>query len=802
MGSAIADISSRPIAASAAFVSPPRPHRPAVWIACCLAAGILPYRFLPIWAGGYAAAAMIFALLSVLLLPLKTTARILLCTAIAFTGLALAQFQRWYVPVDSAIGLVTEEPTLVRARVRIADLPTYHAPEAHRPASLSCTADLLSLYHAGQWHQHTGQLVLHIQPAMPDLSPGQTLETLGMLARIAGPDNPGQYNWQEHFARNNIALRFNVTGDGLAKPIGPPSTNWLWPVRIAVRNALISGFDTDHQLDAALLRTLLLGDNSDLLEQTWADFRASGTAHHLSISGMHIAALSGLVYLLCRLTMRHPRTAVLIAVSFALFYGLLTRPSPPIWRSVFLCIAVGASLVLRRNTDPIQCLFVAVLVMLAWKPLDLFNPGFQLSFGTVAGLMLFSRPVANWFWSFEHEHDRMARIIRPPTGLSAVRHWMISSAIAALSAGLVAYAISMPLIAWHFQQINPWAIPGSILLAPLVTFALFAGLAKIILSLLIPPASTFLAAPAAVASHALRSTVAALAHLPDSQFAIPPLAPWVLLCCTVLLLAPVLPKLCTWRHSRWLPALAVFLVLLTPLLAQLGRALNHDDLRATLLSVGNGGCAIIELPAGRTIMVDCGATMRPDLYEQTIAPFLLSRGLTHIDQVFITHGDNDHTSALPDVKSHFTPKVFTQLHAGQSISSDVDILAPPATGNLIGNDASSVFRFHFAGRTILFTGDIQESGIQSLLTSRQSLQADILIAPHHGSSEQPTSELITRVNPQWIICSSSPRLSHKQHLFDQITQDRASKLLRTGKSGAVTITIAHDGTIHVIPFHP
>jgi len=801
VGTATATIQIAQVAASAAPTPTVRPHRPAIWIAACLATGILAFRLLPIWASGYASIAIVLALLSLLLLTLRTMARIVLCTAIAFTGVALAQFQRWYVPLDSAVTLVSEDPTLVRARIRIADLPTFHAPDQQRPASMSCTADLLALHYSDQWQPHSGRLLLHIQPAIADLSPGQTLETIGMLSRIAGPDNPGQYNWQEHFARDNIALRLNVTGQGLAKPIGTPSANWLWPIRIAIRNALTRGFDAEHQLDAALLRTLLLGDNSDLLEETWADFRASGTAHHLSISGMHIAALSGLVLLLCRLTRRHPQTAVLIAISFALFYGLLTRPSPPIWRSVFLCMAVGASLILRRNTDPLQCLFVAVLVMLAWKPLDLFNPGFQLSFGTVAGLMLFSRPVATWFWSFEHEHDRMARIIRPPTGLAAVRHWLISGSITALSAGLVAYAISMPLIAWHFQQINPWAIPGSILLAPLVTFALFAGLAKITLSLLIPSASALFAPAAAAASHALRAAVAALAHMPGSEFPIPPLMPWVLLCCAILLLAPVLPRLRTWRHTRWLPLFAVLLVLVTPLLAQFARTSNRDELRATILSVGNGSCTIVEFPAGRTIMVDCGAIMRPTLYQQTIAPFLLSRGLTHLDQVFITHNDTDHVSALPEVESRFSPQVLNQLHAGQSISSDVDILAPQPATTLRGNDASAVFRFRFGGRTMLFTGDIQESGIRSLLATGQSLQSDILIAPHHGSSEQPTADLIARVNPQWIICSSSPRLSHKQRRFDQITQSWPEPVLRTGKTGALTIIITRNGTIRVTPFH-
>lgn len=768
-----------------------RPNRPAVWITFSLAAGILAYPALPAWPSGYAALAAILAIASLLFTRIATLARCILCTALALTGASLAQLHRWYTPTDSAALLVSDTPTLVRARVRILDLPTLHAPEHYRPASLTCTATLSALYYDDTWHPHSGKLLLRIQPAPADLTPEATLETIGMLSRIVPPDNPGQYNWQEHFARNGIALRLNVTQEGLTHTIDTAGPGLLWTLRIAVRNALVRGFTSDQQLDAALLRTLLLGDNSDLLEGTWADFRTSGTAHHLSISGLHIATLSLLVYGLCRLFLLHPRTAVLIAVAFAFSYALLTRPSPPVWRSVFLCIAVGASLVFRRNTDPLQCLFVAGLAMLLWNPLDLFNPGFQLSFGTVAGLMLFSNPVNAWFWSFEHEHDRMARLIRPPTGLALVRHWIISWILRAISAGLVAYAISMPLIAWHFQQINPWAIVGSIALEFIVAAALFAGLAKIILTLLIPPAAPFLATLAAFTSQLLRTTVSALAQLPGAELPIPPIAPWLLLLCAALLLAPILPRLRTWKPAPVLPAIAVLLIALSPFLGRLTSA--RHDFRATILSVGNGSCTIIEFPDGRNIMVDCGAMMRPTLYDSTIAPFLLSRGITHIDQLFITHNDHDHTSAVPDLETRFAPQVFRDLQPGHPLSPDLQILAPSPFARLVGNDASTVLHLNFAGRSILFTGDIEDKGIRSLVDSHQSLAADILIAPHHGSAEKSTADLLQQVNPQYIICSSSPQLSRKQRLFDQSAQGRS--LIRTGASGAVTITIAPNGTI-------
>src|SRR4029450_1006098 len=71
-------------------------------------------------------------------------------------------------------------------------------------------------------------------------------------------------------------------------------------------------------------------------------------------------------------------------------------PSPPVVRSVLLCVAFGVGIAGRRSVDAAQLLALSVLAMLVYPPLDLYNAGFQLSFGTVLGLILFTEPVLNF----------------------------------------------------------------------------------------------------------------------------------------------------------------------------------------------------------------------------------------------------------------------------------------------------------------------------------------------------------------------------------------------------------------------
>ena len=80
----------------------------------------------------------------------------------------------------------------------------------------------------------------------------------------------------------------------------------------------------------------------------------TGTSHHLAISGMHIAVLGGVIYFLCRLLKRPPRFSTWLAISFVALYGYVALPSPPVIRSVLLCLIFAFGMLSRRSLDAIQ----------------------------------------------------------------------------------------------------------------------------------------------------------------------------------------------------------------------------------------------------------------------------------------------------------------------------------------------------------------------------------------------------------------------------------------------------------------
>jgi competence protein ComEC len=303
-----------------------------------------------------------------------------------------------------------------------------------------------------------------------------------------------------------------------------------------------------------------------------------------------------------------------------------------------------------------------------------------------------------------------------------------------------------------------------------------------------------------------------------------------------LLLVPLLPRIPGFTgRRRWIlrcaPVAGVFAIIFLPMFPSRGSA---DELHITLLSLGAGQCAVIEPPTGDPILFDAGSSSVSDLVSKIVGPFLRTEGRRHVDEVFLSHGDYDHISAageiagtygvheffisphfrrnaegnLPDQqlletldKLNLTPRIIqTGNHFDLPNDTHVDVLWPPADGEWNSNNAGLVLRLTYAGRTILFPADIQDPAFLGLLKHPEQLKADILIAPHHGSSEILTPQFLHAVAPQIILSSNAWTLTNKQKRFDIMAG--SIPLYRTSVCGAIMITISKDGKISQSTFLP
>jgi competence protein ComEC len=413
--------------------------------------------------------------------------------------------------------------------------------------------------------------------------------------------------------------------------------------------------------------------------------------------------------------------------------------------------------------------------------------------------------------------------------------WAEHSMNTAFAAAVVAWLVSMPLIAFHFEQLNPWAVVAGIALAPIVMAALIGGLLKVLLSLLWPGLAGTWAAMAGVPVGWMRRVVDWLAALPAGDVPVPPPPVWLIIAFYVLLLPMLWP--CHRAGLRWClrSGRVAVLLLIVALPFQVGftsRGVGPGTTRVTLLSVGAGQCAVVEPPSGRTVLIDAGSTGMTDLVARCLGPFLRHRRCTLIDTVAVSHPDYDHFSAVAEVvhaygvrevltspkfadharrspaaeslletlaDSHRPPRLVSR---GQVIplgrETSLEVLWPPADGELgrAENDASLVLKLTHAGGTILFTGDIQEVAMAGLLRNPERLRADVLVAPHHGSCEKLTAAFVRAVSPAYIVSSNDRSLTSKQREFDRVAAAVLAAdhpLMRTHRCGAITITFDPSG---------
>ena len=762
----------------------------------------------------------------------------LLGAAIILCGVGVAQREELQYPSNN-IGLFSgDEPRLAEVELRLIDEPQIVTSTFGQgrplPPKQTVAAQVQRIKTWNGWIDATGQTQLTIDQIDPALNVGQTVRVLGMLERPAPAANPGQFDWAAYYRSQRILATLTVTRLGniqiLADP-GPSPLQWL---RLKSRHLLAAGFTFDHLIDQAMLRAMLLGDRDPRLANLHEEFERTGMAFQLSVSGVHIAILCAVVWWLCRVACLRPRFSLLITTMFVLLYAAVALPSYSGVRWVIVFVAVAAASIRRQRTDRLQILSLAVLVMLLWHPLDLYSAGFQLSLAVVLALALLFHHVRDFKISLRDPDMVVATMGTQPTPFQVQRNRLTGWLFFMTAFAVIDWLAALPLLAYHFGQINLWMILFTVILFPIALVSLLAGALKIFFTALFPVAASAWALAAGWPVVFMRHIVDLLAKLPGGTLVrTAPL--WLIIIYYVLLLIPLLPplRLFTGRR-RWIlrcaPLAGVMALVCLPQLSQPTESAR--SLMVTLLSLGAGQTAVIEPPDGRTIFFDAGSDTVTDLTRKIVAPFLQSQGRSKVDEIFLSHGDYDHMNIAGEIATAYhTSAIFIspyfrrngignlpdealleeldtlnlpphEIKQGDHIDLGegcaIDVLWPPPAGNLNSNNAGLVLRLTYAGRSILFPADIQDPAFAGVLRHPDQLKSDVLVAAHHGSSESLTPAFLKAVAPSMIISSNASRLTNKQKRFDIMAEH--TPLYRTSNFGAITVTVTSDGKMSLSTF--
>jgi competence protein ComEC len=812
-------------------------RRPAIAAALFFIAGILAHESLPprLWTW----IILTIALLAIAIAEIRRGPICAICLAMAvfLTGVIRAQADAYFFPRDQIALFSNQADLLCDLEVHITQPPqiTGGLAEMRRlPLKQILTGNATAVRANSGWQPVSGRIIVSVEPPLDNLSAGQTIRAAGFLSRPESPQNPGQFDYAQYDRQQGILVNFRVRrseGIQIIHDDGPPLITRL---HSAARRFLTAGFSSDRLIDADFLRLLVLGDTDRQVEDLRNQYNRAGTVYQLSISGIHIAILGGVVLWIARLLRARPRIGVWIALLFIGLYAVIALPSQSGMRSLAICFVATAGLLHRRSSDGFQTLAIAVMAVLLISPADIADAGFQIGVAAVLGLLLFGSHVTLFFDNLRVSDDPWIK----SAGENSLFHLLARFAWRILLASSIIWLAVMPLIAYHFQQTNPWSVPAGFILLPFTMVTLLAGILKILFTMVLSPFAATWAAAVDIPTALLERCVNALAHLPGASITTAPPPLWAIALYYALLCIPLIP----WQHAairriaRCAPILAcvLFFLIPSPASALPGEtsASSPTTLRISFLSIGAGQTALVRVPGGETFFVDCGSTTIPDVFRRDIQPYLQHEGIRKIDEIYLSHGDYDHICAAEEIiEAYHVPRVrmtpYFRPHAAGNIpaeallhfldttgpaptltlqsdqidvgpSAKIKVLWPPPNCTMDSNNCGMVLKLTYAGRSILFPADIQVPPELALLKQPQLLKSDVLVAPHHGSAESSTLAFIHAIDPRYIIASSDRMLTHKQLVFDELA--KPWPVYRTNRCGEIDVTLTGDGRISVNTF--
>lgn len=599
----------------------------------------------------------------------------------------------------------------------------------------------------------------------------------------------------------------------------------------------------------AFLQTTILGSRRSAGEEVEAGFRAAGATHVLSVSGLHLAAVAAVVYLgLQRLLGHIPRLALWIdprrlaaalAVPTVAFYTSITGAAVATVRSALMAAAGFLAVVMGRQAAPLVAIAAAVIVLCLESPLVVFDVSFQLSVASVAALAVVTpvlvRSIEGRPEDTRDQREAEGRLSR--LGRFAVL-WLGRFVAASAAASLT----TAPLVAHHFGEVTPASLAGNLLLVPLVELIVVPfGLAGATLGALGASAPAWLLLVIAGAASRAALGVAELfrAFAPVWLTRAPNVLETAALVAAGALGLVAIPKGPAARRRTFAALAATGLAVAAGSLGLREYARRTStDLVVTFLDVGQGDAAVLEAPGGAVVLIDGGGTFdgRFDPGARVVEPFLRARGITHVDLVALSHPHPDHMNGLFRVVERFSvgalwtsgddgenPEYRRLVAAAQARGvalprpatwrkGDLTIVPlGPFSGDgqaewigepegLSVNDASLVLRVAYAGRSVLFTGDLEADGEGELRGRSErghTVAADILKVPHHGSRTSSSDELLDVVSPRIAVMSLGWRNRFRFPRAEVVERyrRRAIQVLRTDLSGAITVRLRADGAI-------
>jgi competence protein ComEC len=689
---------------------------------------------------------------------------------------------------------------------------------------------------------------------------GQRLRFPVKLREPRNFQNPGASDYRTYLLRQEIVATGAIAAGKIELLPGAVGTSWGFWCSRSRRRVLGMIHNLWPPAEAVLFDAILIGERSYIDRDTNSVWQRTGLYHLLVVSGMKVGILAGFVFWMARILRLGEFLASALALASSLGYAFLAELGTPILRAVLMLAVFLVARLLYRGHALLNALGAAALILLAADPRTLFEASFQLTFFCVWAIGALALPIlertsgpyrravrALLLTGFDFalpprlmqvrvELRMVAEHLAPllPLGAERARRAAAVCVSVPLRGLLLVYdavmlsfvtqlAMTLPM-AVYFHRAMVVGLPANAIAVPLTGVLLPASALALALGYVWPPLATLpaLAASWSLAGITWSMNFLAAMRIGDVRLPTPSWGP-ALAVVTALILAMLLVRRSAMLAVGGITVLAMASAWLTIFPAP--RQIIPDTLEITAIDVGQAESTLLVTPQGRTILVDAGGSLGPwqsefDFGEDVVAPYLWSRGFTHLDALVLTHAHSDHIGGMRSVVTNFHPhefwlgpnadtatlrelrrvlekqgaRVITRT-TGEEFEfggASFRVLSPPPNWQpklLPHNNDSLVLHAKFGETSALLTGDIEKKLEPALAAQRP--QADLLKVAHNGSATSTTPGLLAAVQPRFAVIHVGAHNSFghpRREVLERLAQAKVATY-RTDMSGAMTFVL-------------
>ena len=673
-----------------------------------------------------------------------------------------------------------------------------------------------------------------------ELEYGDKILIKGEFVEPSEARNYGGFDYKEYL--KSIKIHGTIKADSieiLAKNSNNPIFTFANNINLKIKENINKLIPEKY---SAIFTGLILGDTSKVEEEVNDDFKIANISHVLAISGMHITYIVIGIELLLKKGIGKRKTRI-ITIIILVMYMFITGFTPSVVRASIMGIIMLISKLIHRKNDIWTSISLSLLILLIYNPFLILNVGLQLSYLGTIGIVCFNKNVYNFLRKLKIQNKKIRYRINRKFIL------FMDKIKEMLSVTLSAQIVILPILLFNFNILGIYFFISNILVSTIIGPIIIVGFVCILISFISIEIAKILSIFMSVGIQILIS-ISEISHLPFSKIYIPTPKVWQIVIyyiCVIVInkiyisfnlkepdftsirirnLVALLKFKFGQNRKKVLKVLIVFVSLLF--------ILNTipQKLKIHFVDVGQGDCTFITTPQNKTILIDGGGSMSEeyDVGESTLLPYILDRGYTKLDYVFISHFDQDHVGGILTILEELrVGQVYISkqeqesenyqkflkivkdrkikvkvLKQGDCLKIEknlyIDILWPieeQIQENVLNNNAM-VMKLRYGKFSMLFTGDIEAIAEEKILDfykekGESILKSDVLKVAHHGSKTSTTQSFFEKVNPKICLIGVGKNNMFGHPTAEVLERINGTKVYRTDENGEIILEVGCNG---------